>query len=103
MHFYILVRKDLSLPQQMVQAAHAAYESGLSSLCQSDDIVSLVMCQCSNEQELERQAFYLRTLNLPFVEFREPDIDNQLTAIATLPLDQSQRILLRHWKLWREA
>ena len=102
MHFYILVRKDLSLPQQMVQTAHAAYESGLSSLCRGDDIVSLVMCECPDEKELERQAFYLKTLNLPFIEFREPDIGNQLTAIATLPLEQEQRSLLRHWKLWKE-
>lgn len=95
-----MVRTDLSPAQQLVQAAHAAYEAGLHGQ-PGDDTKSLVLCACSNEGELEDAKVFLEQHGIPHVLFREPDIGNQATALATLPVNPTQRKRLSRWKLWR--
>lgn len=97
-HFFIFVRKDLPIEQQIVQAAHAAYEVGKQD--RSENIRSLVLSRVNSEDELLHQAEYLNYLGIKFVTFREPDIGNQATAIATAPLTEQQRKKLRRCKLW---
>lgn len=89
-----MVRTDLPLPQQLVQAAHAAFEAGLQGL----QVPNLVLCSAQNEQELFKQIDYLMRHNVSHIVFREPDIGNEVTAIAALPID---RKCLKHWQLWR--
>ena len=84
----------------MVQAAHAAHESGLRSPI-ADDPLSLVLCQAKDELEIEIERQRLVRWNIPHVLFREPDIENQATALATLPINAMQRKLLSSWQLWR--
>jgi hypothetical protein len=95
-----MVRTDLSPAQQIVQASHAAYEAGLHGQA-GGDIKSLVLCACDSEQELEKAQEYLKRHDIPHVLFREPDIGNQATALATLPVNAAQRKRLSRWPLWR--
>jgi hypothetical protein len=82
-----------------VQASHAAHESGKIS-GNYENICSLVLCEAQSEEELIEQAEYLKIKGIPFTLFREPDIANQATALATLPLSSAQRKKLTRWKLW---
>jgi hypothetical protein len=87
----------------MVQAAHAAQESGL--LAQKlnfapSKISNLVLCQVKDELSLLREFDKLNFLNIPTVLFREPDIGNQATALCTIPLSEESCRFFKKWKLW---
>lgn len=83
---YVLVRKDLTPPQQAVQACHAAIEATRQFLPAHAEHPHLVLLGVKSQHQLENTAMQLRSRDIPFQEFREPDIDNELTAIATAPL-----------------
>lgn len=80
---YVLTRKDLPGSQPAVQAGHAVAEWLLR------DPVSwkneyLIYLGVKNEQELQRWGKRLARKNIKWVGFREPDLDHELTAIATV-------------------
>lgn len=100
-HFYVFVRTDLSLEQQLVQAIHAAYECGIRHGDETT-IDSVVVCEAKNEQHLKQISSRLANLQIPLVEFYEPDIGSQLTAISTSPLDRDKRKSLSKYRLWRK-
>ena len=43
---------------------------------------SIIVCSIKNEEKLLSVCKYLKSNGIPFIEFREPDLDNQLTAIC---------------------
>ena len=100
-HFYVFVRTDLPAAQQTVQAIHAAYEAGIKFGIDNSLIDSVVVCSANSEEELNKIGSKLRRHDIPLVEFREPDIGNQLTAFATGPLQKHQRKRLSSYKMWR--
>lgn len=51
-YIYLLLRKDLSAEQQIIQAAHAAMESGLRNT-PTDKISNLILLEVKNEEELK--------------------------------------------------
>lgn len=84
MKLFVLVRKDLSPSQQAVQAGHAVAELLLNGSRKKWDNGTLVYLGVKNEEQLERWAYKLDVLNREYSRFREPDLDNQTTAIATV-------------------
>lgn len=96
----MFVRKDLSIPQQMCQAAHAAHEAGIH-LGDKNSISSVVICTIPNEQELLKLHAKLAQRDIRAVTFREPDIENQITAIATEPIGPEARRYLSSYPLWK--
>ena len=76
---YVLVRKDLSKSQQAVQAGHAVAEYLLHGPATTWNNGTLIYLGVSNEQELVDWGDKLEK----YVGFREPNVDNQLMAIAT--------------------
>ena len=80
---YIVTRKDLSKSQQAVQAGHALAEFILNRNTEWDN-GTLVYLQVSDENELKRLLLSLESSNIDYVKFREPDRDNEITAIASL-------------------
>lgn len=82
---YVLIRKDLSPSYQAVQAGHAVAEW----LLQHGQVTewqngTLIYLGIENEKELEHWSQKLDQKNMKWTVFREPDIDNQMTAIACL-------------------
>ena len=80
---YVVVRNDLSPSQQAVQAGHALAEylkCNPDTEWDNGTLVYLVV----DEYRLENCILKLRKRNIDWVEFYEPDIGNQLTAIASL-------------------
>lgn len=89
MKLYVLVRKDLSKSQQAVQAGHAVAEWLLRNPdSQEWTNGTLVYLIVHNEQELFEWTDKLDGLGVSWTGFREPDIGNQMTAMATLGNDR---------------
>ena len=77
----MIVRKDLSHTQQVVQAAHAAHESGIR-FGDINHFHSIVLCVVENEKQLLKEDFKLRSKGVRTIVFREPDLNNEITAIV---------------------
>jgi hypothetical protein len=84
---YVLVRKDLTKAQQAVQAGHAVAEYLLRGPQNSWPNGTLVYLNVSNEEKLKRWCDNLKFLEIPFVTFKEPDLNDEVTALATITND----------------
>ena len=81
---YVLTRRDLNKKQQAVQSGHAVAEYLLNHPETSWDNGTLVYLAVSNEEELRFWANKLNNEGLVWKGFQEPDINNELTALATV-------------------
>ena len=89
------------MAQQLCQAVHAAHEAGIH-LGNSDRISSVVICAVPNEQALQLAASRLDyNSDIRYTLFREPDLGDQATALATEPIDdRRRRRFMSRYKLW---
>lgn len=96
---YVITRDDLSPAQQAVQSAHAVADFIISnpevSKFWHDTSNYLIILSVPTEFELQRTAQTLKAADLTFSPFHEPDIDNQLTAIAIEPSDRARSFCSR--------
>lgn len=97
----MVVREDLTPPQQICQAVHAAYESGIR-YGDKERISSVVVVTVPNEDELLKTKEKLDWKGLKNYLFREPDLGNEATSLATEPLDQKRRRCLGGYPLWKD-
>jgi hypothetical protein len=81
---YVLIREDLVPAQQAVQAGHAVAEYLLKKPDHKWENGTLVYLGVPNEEKLKRWKCKLEAFNIPFVVFKEPDLNNEVTAIATI-------------------
>lgn len=96
---YVVVRKDLSKPQQAVQGGHAILEMA-RRLEPDGHHPSVIICVAEDEEHLiELYEEYSRSL--PCYLFKEPDIGNRPTAFCTAPIKQSQRKPFKKLQLMR--
>lgn len=89
----MLVRKDLAPSYQAVQAGHAVAQWLLHDQSWKND--TLIYLGVKNENELARWADKLNYKQVPYVVFKEPDIGNEVTALATT----GNKILFKKLKL----
>ena len=101
-YFFVLVRTDLPLSQQLCQAVHAAYEAGLHLTEPTNKIHYTVVCQIPDEESLLKAQYDIERRGIRTVLFREPDIGNQATALATEPIADRDRRKLSRYNLWEE-
>lgn len=95
---YLFIRKDLSIPQQLVQIAHAAHDAGFKF----GDHSHMCVFEIDGEDKLLHAASYLAEKDIPYQMFHETDI-GQHTAICTTPLRGEPRKALRKFKMYRES
>ena len=81
----------------MVQASHACLEAGRGFLLPTDEHPHLVLLGVADELEMQRAFARLKALRIPCVFFREPDLGNSLTALATAPLRGAARRFFRRY------
>lgn len=93
----MLVRTDLSAPQIAVQAIHAALEAR-HFVTHDGPHPHLVLCGVASEQRLLAAADYLCRRGIRCSLFREPDRENEATALATEPLGDSRRRAMRRFR-----
>ena len=81
---YILVRKDLTQIYKIVQGAHALAQYALENtqLFNEWKNETIVFLDVNDEKSLLKWKDKLFYSDKVISTFREPDIDNQLTAIA---------------------
>ncbi len=80
---YVIVRKDLSISQRAVQAGHAVAEFLLRGPLSRWTNGTLVYLGVKGLGQLENLKYKLDLYDISYVEFKEPDIGNEVTAIAT--------------------
>lgn len=98
-YVYVLVRQDLSTSQQAVQGTHAAIEATKKFNIANEEHPSVIYLGVKNENLLKKAIGYLLENEININVFTEPDIGNQVTAIATEPLSGEIRKILRKYRL----
>jgi peptidyl-tRNA hydrolase len=92
----VITRRDLTVGQQMLQSAHAAieFQHEHPEIAKEWNTQSkyLIFLSVKNEQELQRLLQKIQIRNLKYSIFIEPDIDNQLTAIAVEPGEKTEKL-----------
>jgi peptidyl-tRNA hydrolase len=93
---YIVVRSDLSPGSQAVQGMHAArqYANDHPEIEREWFTSSnhLAMLATSNEESLIRLVKKAQEKRITHSIFREPDLDNQITAVAFEPGEMGKRL-----------
>jgi hypothetical protein len=83
MKLFVIVRKDLSPSQRAVQAGHALAEYLLHSpnfRWKNETLIYLGVKGLNQLTNLKRK---LDLHEITYVEFHEPDLNNEITAIAS--------------------
>ena len=92
----VISRRDLPLPYQAVQSAHAGiqFQHEYPELAKNwfHNSNYLIFLSVNNEEELNSLIDRAMSKNIKISIFREPDINNEITAIALEPCDDSKRI-----------
>jgi hypothetical protein len=98
---YVLVRRDIPLADQIVQACHASLEAGFS-FERPAVTSSLVLLGVDNEASLKEWAAKLEYNGIRCEVFHEPDDSMGFTALASQPLVGAQREIFSTLKLWSQ-
>ena len=95
----VITRRDLFPGYQAVQAAHAAieFQHEHPEIAKNWNTYSkyLVFLSVENESELQFYLEKIKFKDLKYTVFLEPDIGNQLTAIAIEPGELTQKLTSR--------
>lgn len=91
-----VTRRDLNPGQQAVQSSHSLAQfifdhPQIAQIWFKDPY--LAQLSVENEEDLNLLIFKLEKSNIKYSIFREPDLNNQITAIAIEPSDKSRRLL----------
>ena len=97
----MFVNETLSHPQRVVQSCHACIEASRHFIPPGDNTHNLVVIGIKGESRLQEARLKLDQLGVRHRPFYEPDLGDQLTAIATEPLpeDAPVRRALRRYQL----
>jgi len=99
---YILVRTDLPLAQQAVQAIHAAMNATAAFGGLTDD-TRLALLAIDDAASLAAWQQRLSARGIPYTTFWEPDHAIGESALATPPLDRQQGKAFARLPLWSGA
>lgn len=98
-YIYIFVRKDLSPERRLVQACHAATESGILYCDRANYSLlhahTLVILSVKNLEELY-EAYNTISEKIESVMFYEDDIEEN-TAFSTRPVSEEERVLFQEY------
>jgi hypothetical protein len=86
-----------------VQACHAAIDASRHFLSVDSDHPHLVLCSVASEERLLAAADHLFQADIRYHLFREPDRDNEATALATEPLRGELRRKLERYRCLNAA
>ena len=83
MKMFVIVRKDIPKIHQAVQAGHALAEYLLYGPSSSWTNGTLIYLGVKGVNQLENLKYKFERDGISYMEFREPDLDNQITSLAT--------------------
>lgn len=93
---YLFIRKDLTIPQQIVQSAHAAACAGYAF----GEHSHLICFGIDSQDDLIKAAQHLERHGIRFEMFFEPDYQTGHTAICTEPLQGERRKPMKRFTLF---
>ena len=92
----IVTRRDLSLPVQAVQSGHASIDFQHQHPAEAREWQRnsnyLAFLTVADEAELIKLITKAILYGIKHTIFREPDIDNQITAVAFEPCEASRKL-----------
>ena len=92
----VITRRDLPIPYQAVQAAHACidfqHDYPVESTQWHKSSNYLAILTVKDEQALIDLIVKASLRGIKYTVFREPDIDNQITAVALEACPDSKRL-----------
>ena len=92
----VITRRDISPGYQAVQSAHAAiefqHEHPEIATKWNTESKYLVFLSVPDEQSLIKLLKKAQMRGLTYSIFKEPDIDNQVTAIALEPTERARKL-----------
>jgi hypothetical protein len=100
---YIFVRQDLTPEQQLIQFGHVCALVGATGYRHDFNKVNFVGIGVPNENELYRALFLMIDNGVQNQKFKEPDLGDTLTAVASLPVSGDTRAIFRHYDTLRFA
>ena len=83
MKLFVIVRKDLTPSQRAVQAGHALAEYLLHSPISRWKNETLIYLGVKGLTQLLNLKIKLDNHGINYIQFREPDLNNEITAIAS--------------------
>lgn len=93
---YILIRNDLSNAQKAVQAGHAIAQWMIEHHSKKEwNNNTLIYLTIPNEQDLTDWFEIAKMKQLQCSCFREPDMNDQMTAIAILADEKSKKMFAK--------
>jgi hypothetical protein len=95
---YVIVCSDLDFRQRVVQASHAALESGIHEEHCKEFPSGLIVLQVEDEKELIKAEEHLYKKGIKSKLFYENPM-KRYTALATEALPSKKRHILRQYKL----
>ena len=100
MHFYVFVRLDIPIEDQMVQVGHACNLAG--KRYRHHDETNMVLLGVKDQDKLLEAAEHVESMNIKHYMFNEPDDNMGYTAFATEMVLQYQRAPFRKkYNKWR--
>lgn len=102
-YIYVLIRKDISLEQQLVQVGHAAREAALAYPAAPDEpIASVIVCEVPDREALLSASTRLTDYGIEHSVFFEPDFGMGESALATRSvLLKKERYIFKKYPLYR--
>jgi hypothetical protein len=92
----VVTRRDLPLPVQAIQAAHAAidfqHDYPIEAKQWHGTSNYLIFLTVANEDELKQLIIKASEHYIKLTPFIEPDIDSELTAIAFNPSESTRKL-----------
>lgn len=97
MKLYIVVRQDLKPGSQIAQSIHA-FREFIQSYPENEKkwyklSNTVVILGCESESELISLIRQANKMNIKYSEFREPDMNEQITACTFEPGEKSSNLL----------
>lgn len=93
----------MPIEQIVVQACHAAQESGLNFPNPIPEPTSLILIQVNNQEQLTKAYDKLSLTGIKFVKFHETSWDYGFTSFASEPVFEDQRNSFKKYRLFKGA
>ena len=98
-YVYVFVRRDISPGQQVVQSCHAVAKAAILYNGKLDVDPHMVVLGVKTETALFKAIEKLNSLGIKCQWFIEPDMGNQVTALATEPVYDDTRKVFRNYQI----
>lgn len=95
---YIITRRNIGNAQKAVQSVHAAIEATRAFIKDGQEHPSVIITEVKSEEKLKKVMEELNGI-VNYKIFREPDRNNEITALATEPVYGDTRKLFSRFQL----